>query len=59
MLVPFKNNPITALSESLLEVVAHQDYSIKLSSPLVQQKFISLGQLNPEWKQQMVPTWIL
>lgn len=61
MIIPFKNNPITALSEphSLLEIVAHQDYNIKLPSPLIQQKFISLGQLNSEWKQKKIPTWIL
>jgi hypothetical protein len=61
MIVPFKSNPISALSEphSLLEVVAHQDYSIQLPSPLIQRKFISLGQLNDDWRHQMVPTWIL
>lgn len=61
MIIPFKSNPITALSEPhlLLEIVAHQDYNIKLPSPLIQQKFISLGQLNSEWKQQKIPTWIL
>lgn len=36
-LVPFKHNPVVALSEphSYLEVVAHQDHRMKLNSPII------------------------
>lgn len=59
--MPFKNNPISALSEphSLLEVVAHQDYNIKLPSPWFERKLISLGKLNEGWKHQIIPPCIL
>lgn len=48
MMVPFKNSPISALSDprSLLEVVAHQDYGKKILCPLVERKFINLNHFN-------------
>ena len=59
-IVPFKTNPVATLSEpnSYLQVVAHQDYTLKLMSPSLQKKIINLNYLSQSWKQQQVTSYL-
>lgn len=59
-LVPFKHTPVVALSEphSFLEVVAHQDHSLQLGSPIFEKRFINASHINNSWKEVEVASWL-